>query len=120
MTCDLIGSEPAKKRLPAWIRDGLAKAGRDLQKKMHVEMEEQQLALSQKQNDRQEQSAIEVGNDEIPAGLRRISGYDQSVSRTPSPPTDEVSRATFLNRVAEYIICLFVFIGRGRRGGAEG
>jgi hypothetical protein len=84
-----LASEPAKKRLPAWIRDGLAKAGRDLQKKLHGEMEEQQLTLSHQQNDRQEQHSIEMGNDDVPGGLRRISGYEQSVSRTPSPPTDE-------------------------------
>jgi hypothetical protein len=89
--CDcVLASEPAKKRLPAWIRDGLAKAGRDLQKKLHGEMEEQQLTLSHQQNDRQEQHSIEMGNDDVPGGLRRISGYEQSVSRTPSPPTDEV------------------------------
>lgn len=90
----ISGSDSAKKKLPAWIRDGLAKAGRDLQKKMHEEMAEQQLALTQKLSDIEELTVSEVEGTEVPTALRRISGYDQAVSRSPSPmslPTDEVS-----------------------------
>lgn len=93
----IAGADLAKKRLPAWIRDGLAKAGHDLQKKMYEGLVNKHQSAVQDVHDQEDHSVIEmevvkeVRVDDI--GARRISGYEQTVSRSPSPPTDKVGKS---------------------------